>query len=160
MKMDDEGSLMIEMSLITPVLIGVVFVVINLFVIVMNYSVAAGEAYTVLYNREEYILLGGADDTQTAESVIRTNVEEKTTFAGQVEARSYMTDTGAIEHGAMASAVLGICVNEVSYTERSPGIGQFVDENKKSKKVETMREIRNTGNNLRRWQSYGKLLSE
>ena len=33
-KMDDEGSLMIEMSLITPVLIGVVFVVINLFVIV------------------------------------------------------------------------------------------------------------------------------
>ena len=54
MKMDDEGSLMIEMSLITPVLIGVVFVVINLFVIVMNYSVAAGEAYTVLYNREEY----------------------------------------------------------------------------------------------------------
>lgn len=61
--MDDEGSLMIEMSLITPVLIGVVFVVINLFVIVMNYSVAAGEAYTVLYNREEYILLGGADDT-------------------------------------------------------------------------------------------------
>lgn len=41
-KMDDEGSLMIEMSLITPVLIGVVFVVINLFVIVMNYSVAAG----------------------------------------------------------------------------------------------------------------------
>ena len=47
-KMDDEGSLMIEMSLITPVLIGVVFVVINLFVIVMNYSVAAGEAYTCL----------------------------------------------------------------------------------------------------------------
>ena len=130
MKMDDEGSLMIEMSLITPVLIGVVFVVINLFVIVMNYSVAAGEAYTVLYNREEYILLGGADDTQTAESVIRTNVEEKTTFAGQVEARSYMTDTGAIEHGAMAGAVLGICVNEVSYTERYPRIGQFVDEKK------------------------------
>ena len=92
MKMDDEGSLMIEMSLITPVLIGVVFVVINLFVIVMNYSVAAGEAYTVLYNREEYILLGDADDTQTAESVIRTNVEEKTTFAVTPSGREHILD--------------------------------------------------------------------
>ena len=112
------------------------------------------------YNREEYILLGDSDDSETAENVMRANVEEKTVFAGQVEAKSYMTDKGAIEHGAMASAVLGICVNEVGYTERYPGIGQFVDENRRSKKVEAMREIRNTGNNLRRWQSYGKLLSE
>lgn len=158
--MDDKGSVIIEMCLITPVLIGVIFVAINLFVIAMNYSVAAGEAYTVLYNREEYILLGDSDDSETAENVMRVNVEEKTVFAGQVEAKSYMTDKGAIEHGAMASAVLGICVNEVGYTERYPGIGQFVDENRRSKKVEAMREIRNTGNNLRRWQSYGKLLSE
>ena len=54
--MDDKGSIIVEMCFIAPFLVGIVFVVINLFVVVMNYAVAAGEAYTVLYNREEYIL--------------------------------------------------------------------------------------------------------
>ena len=50
--MDDKGSIIVEMCFIAPFLVGIVFVVINLFVVVMNYAVAAGEAYTVLYNRE------------------------------------------------------------------------------------------------------------
>ena len=46
-----------------------------------------------------------------------------------------MTDTGAIEHGAMASAVLGICVNEVSYTERYPGLDSLWMRIKRVKKL-------------------------
>ncbi len=158
--MDDKGSIIVEMCFIAPFLVGIVFVVINLFVVVMNYAVAAGEAYTVLYNREEYILVGDAGDSATAERVMTDNVENGITFAGQVDAKSYMTDEGFFEHGAVADSVLGVCVNEISYTEKYPGISYVVKDDGRRKTVTAKREIRNTGNNLRRWQTYGKLLSE
>lgn len=79
--MDDKGSVIVEMCLVMPILIGVVFVVINLFVVVMNYSIAAGEAYTVLYNREEYILLGDSDYSDTAEKSYGRKMFEITQYS-------------------------------------------------------------------------------
>ena len=88
------------------------------------------------------------------------NVENGITFAGHVDAKSYMTDEGFFEHGAVADSVLGVCVNEISYTEKYPGISYVVKDDGRRKTVTAKREIRNTGNNLRRWQTYGKLLSK
>lgn len=158
--MDDKGSVIVEMCLVMPILIGVVFVVINLFVAVMNYSIATGEAYTVLYNREEYILLGDSDYSDTAEKVMEENVRDNTVFTEDVEAATLMVDEGLVEHGAAADPVLGICENRISYTEKYPGIDILINESSRKKDVAAKREIRNTSNNLRRWQMYGEVLSE
>ena len=158
--MDDKGSIIVEMCLVMPILIGVVFVVINLFVVVMNYSIAAGEAYTVLYNREEYILVGDSDYSDTAEKVMKENVQDNTVFTEDVEAGVSMVDEGLTEHGAAADSVLGICENKISYIEKYPGIDILINENSRKKDVTAKREIRNTSNNLRRWQMYGEVLSE
>ena len=50
--MDDNGSIVLEMCLITPILVCAVFVVMNMLFIAFNHAAASGEAYLVLYNRE------------------------------------------------------------------------------------------------------------
>lgn len=52
--MDDNGSIVLEMCLITLILVCAVFVVMNMLFIAFNHAAASGEAYLVLYNREEY----------------------------------------------------------------------------------------------------------
>ena len=52
--MDDNGSIVLEMCLITPILVCAVFVVMNMLFIAFNHAAASGEAYLVLYNREEF----------------------------------------------------------------------------------------------------------
>lgn len=166
--MDNRGSIIVEMCFVAPVLVGVLFVAINMLLIVMNQSVAAGEAYSVLYNREEYILagdrtgdrIGDIEDTDTAERVMTENAGDQLVFSEDVKARAYMTDESVRRHGATAAPVLGTCVNEITYTEGYPGISALVNEKNRTKTVKAKREIRNTSNNLRRWQAYGKLLSE
>ena len=51
--MDDNGSIVLEMCLITPILVCAVFVVMNMLFIAFNHAAASGEAYLVLYNRED-----------------------------------------------------------------------------------------------------------
>ena len=75
--MDDNGSIVLEMCLITPILVCAVFVVMNMLFIAFNHAAASGEAYLVLYNREEYrINESGEGDTDSAEKAMSTNVSE------------------------------------------------------------------------------------
>ena len=75
--MDDNGSIVLEMCLITLILVCAVFVVMNMLFIAFNHVAASGEAYLVLYNREEYrINESGEGDTDSAEKAMSTNVSE------------------------------------------------------------------------------------
>ena len=88
--MDDNGSIVLEMCLITPILVCAVFVVMNMLFIAFNHAAASGEAYLVLYNREEYrINESGEGDTDSAEKAMSTNVSETVICADGVNGHEW-----------------------------------------------------------------------
>ena len=64
-KKDDRGTIVIEMCIIMPIVITVIFVVINMMIVQLNNGIATGEAYHVVCNRERYMSGSGnsAEDT-------------------------------------------------------------------------------------------------
>ena len=136
--MDDNGSIVLEMCLITPILVCAVFVVINK-------ATASGEEYLVLYNREEYrINESGEGDTDSAEKAMSTNVSETVICADGVNAEMAMNGKNLVA--------------EITYRESFPGIQILIDDGRCDRKTAARQEIRDVGNELRRWQEYGKLL--
>ncbi len=59
--MGNKGSIVVEMCLLTPILVCMMFVIINMLILAMNYSISTGETYTILYSRKEYMLDGDED---------------------------------------------------------------------------------------------------
>ena len=49
-------------------------------------------------------------------------------------------------------------VAEITYRESFPGIQILIDDGRCDRKTAARQEIRDVGNELRRWQEYGKLL--
>ena len=49
-KKDDRGTIVIEMCIIMPIVITVIFVVINMMIVQLNNGIATGEAYHVIGN--------------------------------------------------------------------------------------------------------------
>ena len=144
--MDDNGSIVLEMCLITPILVCAVFVVMNMLFIAFNHAAASGEAYLVLYNREEYrIDESGEGDTDSAERAMSTNVSEAVICADDVDAEMSMKGKDM--------------VSEITYRESFPGIRILIDDDRRDRKISVRQEIRDVGNELRRWQEYGELLS-
>ena len=47
--MDDNGSIVLEMCLITPILVCAVFVVMNMLFIAFNHAAASGEALSLIH---------------------------------------------------------------------------------------------------------------
>lgn len=143
--MDDNGSIVLEMCLITPILVCAVFVVMNMLFIAFNHAAALGEAYLVLYNREEYrINESGEGDTDSAEKAMSTNVSETVICADGVNAEMAMNGNNLVA--------------EITYRESFPGIQILIDDGRCDRKTAARQEIRDVGNELRRWQEYGKLL--
>lgn len=143
--MDDNGSIVLEMCLITPILVCAVFVVMNMLFIAFNHAAASGKAYLVLYNREEYrINESGEGDTDSAEKAMSTNVSETVICADGVNAEMAMNGKDLVA--------------EITYRESFPGIQILIDDGRCDRKTAARQEIRDVGNELRRWQEYGKLL--
>lgn len=104
-----------------------------------------GEAYLVLYNREEYrINESGEGDTDSAEKAMSTNVSETVICADGVNAEMAMNGKNLVA--------------EITYRESFPGIQILIDDGRCDRKTAARQEIRDVGNELRRWQEYGKLL--
>ena len=107
--MDDNGSIVLEMCLITPILVCAVFVVMNMLFIAMS-----------------------------------TNVSETVICADGVNAEMAMNGKNLVA--------------EITYRESFPGIQILIDDGRCDRKTAARQEIRDVGNELRRWQEYGKLL--
>lgn len=77
-KKDDRGTIVIEMCIIMPIVITVIFVVINMMIVQLNNGIATGEAYHVVCNRERYMSGSGnsAEDTlnQALDQMVRPSM--------------------------------------------------------------------------------------
>ena len=70
--MGNKGSVVVEMCLVAPILICVIFVVMNMFILAMNSGISEGESRVVLYNRQEYMIdENGEGNTGMAENVMK-----------------------------------------------------------------------------------------
>lgn len=157
--MNNRGSVVIEMCLIAPILVGVMFVVINVLILAMNTGIAEGEMYSVLYNKEEYYMsVDGEGDTDMAASVLVQHLNNGMCMVDNVSVDACMKENkSAVLSGA---AVKGNWNIQVSYKEDTPGVQMLINDGVVQKMVAVSQEIRNTASNLRRWQAYGELLSD
>ena len=78
-KKDDRGTIVIEMCIIMPIVITVIFVVINMMIVQLNNGIATGEAYHVVCNRERYMSGSGnsAEDTLNQGNTDRKNKKKE-----------------------------------------------------------------------------------
>ena len=162
--MDNKGSTVVELCLIAPILVCTVFVVINMLILTMNYSIGTGEAYTVLYSREEYMVDGGedraAEEAESMDGDIEADMQGMLIYAGNVCAKSEFVSGSGGGAGLLAGGASGEFMASISYEQTVPGMFAFDASGRMTKNVEAREEVRNVGSNLRRWQIYGELLSD
>ncbi|MGN0396380.1 MAG: TadE/TadG family type IV pilus assembly protein [Coprococcus sp.] len=156
---EDTGSIVIEMCFIAPILIGAVLFSISLFLVVMNKSIAMGELYEALYGKEMYLLDYGTD----YKTVIKANIEN---CAGRQMALADNIDVNISENrndGTLINNMEGFDKGEfkisMNYENMCKGIIMLPDSSFETG-YEARQEIRDTSNNLRRWQIYGNELSD
>ncbi len=153
------GSIIIEMCFIAPILIGVIFFFISLFMILMNKGIAMGEAYKTLYTKEAFILDSGQAYKSDMESEIESNVNQMMKLAEgiTVEIKENRKSNCVIHN--LESFHVGEFAIKVSYENIMKGvIGQ--GNNVLKDGYEARQEIRDTSNQLRRWQIFGNQLSD
>lgn len=158
--MNDKGSLVVEMSLITPVLLGCVFFAINIFIMQMNSGHALGKAYSVLYTKSEYgISRNGEGDTAEAEAALQEAADVMMSVKN-IETQISYVKTASEKPTVVADGVQGEYEVRVSYTDEMTGVGSLIKDSEKRATHVAKQEIRDTAGNLRRWQVYGQLLSK
>lgn len=162
--MGNKGSIVVEMCLLTPILVCMMFVIINMLILAMNYSMSTGEAYTILYSRKEYMLDGDkdrvSDEVDSINGDMKADIQEMLIYSENICADSKFTADGTEGFGLLTGAVSGEFMASVSYDQMVPGMFVFDGGGRLTKSAEARQEVRNVGSNLRRWQIYGELLSD
>lgn len=157
----NNGQITIEMCFIMPLVTGIVFLALYVFIFVMNRGVAAGEIYTVLYTKEAY--LKGQEDISkdTVESVLQSELIDRLSkemhMANNINVEIDMESAGGIL-GNDGSA--GYISAEVNDTMDCAGLFMLISDTDLSDSIYGRQEIRDTSNNLRRWQIYGQVLQD
>lgn len=157
-KNSNEGSIIIEMCFIAPFLVGTIFFCIGLFVDVMNKSIAMGETYNALYTKEAYILNSEQNYISDIESEIENHANQMMKLVEKitVEIKENKKNNTVINN--LKTFGGGEFSIKVSYENILKGVIMLEDKVDKDK-YEAKQEIRDTSNNLRRWQIYGNKLS-
>lgn len=156
---ENNGSVIIEMCFIAPVLIGVVFLCISLFFVVMNKSIAIGETYASLYTKEAYILVSGQSYISDIKSEIESRAKQIMGFAGNINAEIKENKKSNTLINNLKPFDEGVFAIEISYENILKGV--IILKNKSCMdRYEAKQEIRDTSSNLRRWQMYGYSFSD
>ncbi|MBP3327018.1 MAG: hypothetical protein J6L77_11430 [Coprococcus sp.] len=153
------GSIIIEMCFIAPILIGVIFLFISLFMIRMNKGIAMGEAYQSLYTKEAFMIHSGQTYKPDMESELESNANQMMKLAKgiTVEIKENRKRNNVIHN--LESFHVGEFAIKISYENIMKGvIGQGDHALRDS--YEARQEIRDTSNQLRRWQIFGDQLSD
>ncbi|HAB87895.1 MAG TPA: hypothetical protein DCE60_02595 [Coprococcus sp.] len=153
-KKDDRGTIVIEMCIIMPIVITVIFVVINMMIVQLNNGIATGEAYHVVCNRERYMSGSGNSAEDTLNQALDQMVRPSMQHLDELETSVRFRPSG----NALLSGITGTIDAVIKYEELHPGIGLLTDKKATQRKVKIEKEIRDISNNLRRWQLYGKTL--
>lgn len=156
---ENKGQITIEMCFIMPVVVGIVFFAIFMFIHVMNRGIAAGEIYTVLYTKEAY-LLGQGDMTEEnikdiLQAEISNSLSESMHFVQTIDVEVDMKSSGGI---FSSYAEPGYISGQVTCSMDCKGLFMILSDTLISDRIYGKQELRDTSNNLRRWQIYGKVL--
>lgn len=147
------GSIALEMCFVGPIVICVVFFAINLFVICVNDAITMGIAYSTMYTKEMYI----ASDEDIS-SVMKTDMEDDMTMASDLEVNAWFDEapgaTGPVQN--LKGFKSGDYKFSLSYSTECPGMFQVLNKGSMKGERTGAQEIRDTSNNLRRWQMYGE----
>ena len=153
MEKGNTGSIIVEMCVLMPIVITIVFVAINMMFMQINRAAARGEAYAITYNKESCIAgqVGAGDE-----------ILEQRIFQSLSECMNNLDELEISVAEDKESRKLFYSVRKrktvVKYEENHLGIGLLIDKKVSQNKIKLEEEIRDTGNNLRRWQLYGKEL--
>lgn len=156
---ENKGQITIEMCFIMPMAAGVVFMAIYLFMHVMNRGIASGEIYTILYTKEAY-LLGQEDMTEESikdilQSELSNNLSNSLHLVKAIDVEVNMESAGGI---ISSYTEPGFISGQVSCNMDCKGLFMLVSDTLLSDRIYGKQELRDTSNNLRRWQIYGKIL--
>lgn len=158
----NKGSSVVELCLIFPIIIWTVFFVIYLFIGELNQGIAIGNAYEKLYNRETYIYnnSGQAVFEEVLEEHIESDLRNRMSFLEGLEVSTdFIREGNSVFHNLEGLKAGNLQVT-VSYETLYPGISKLVEDPVVHKSITSRQEIRDTANNLRRWQLYGQILSD
>lgn len=158
----DAGSITVEMCLIFPIVVWSVFFVIYLFVGELNRGAATGEVYEKLYNREAYIFYNNGQGV--FEEVLKENIDlalkQSIAFLGNLETTVVFNNSDHQVLHNLEQFYAGNLQISVWYEEQFPGISYMIKDTDAGQTITGSQEIRDTSNNLRRWQIYGQVLSD
>lgn len=152
--MGDKGYMVVEMSLIAPVLLGVVFVVIHFALLLMNRGIVTGKLYSTLYSQN--ITDKDEELPCNMERSVEGYLVESLTCAGSVTVSGYWEESPNYIADVTANT---LCI-KADYVHDSVGTGLVIAEGKREQTQILKRIIPDVGFNLRRWQVYGELLSK
>lgn len=158
-EMDNNGAAVVEICIIAPLLVCVIFFIINIMLIMVDESIITGDAYLTLYNSYEYNISEYGDyDCAAMESEFMTAMET-VPYVGDIQTDVEWNDGGIIGDlfGGAADGQLSI---GVEYDIDVPGGRLLLQGGKNRRSVVVDREIRDTSGNLRRWQRIGELSAE
>lgn len=158
----EEGSFVVELCLLFPMLLGVIFLFIDLFLIAINDGMAAGELYTKLYNKETYIL--GSTSQSSMEERLETDIlaelEDTMRLVQTFDVSVDFISTGDHYISNLNGFQTGNLKISIDYEASCPGIFTLIKFPFMDRSIMGCQEIRDTSNNLRRWQLYGQILSD
>jgi hypothetical protein len=126
--------------------------------VLINNGAALGNMYMVLYNKENYIQNTENTDVQDVlEENISENVEDTLCFISNLKVEVSIENTkGNNVIGNTESILKG----KVYFDKSNYGIAAFGQNKVTGYTYCGQEEIRDTADNLRRWQLYGEVLSE
>jgi hypothetical protein len=160
--MNNKGSAVVEMCIIGPVLIFIVFAAIDILIEVMNRGIVQGEMYSALYNKENYISdnASGISWKADEENIVSDNLAQSIIFVNGLR-----VDLNIKENKNSFAEISNIAEAKniklkVAYSTRKYGIPYFTGDASERHSLYVCEEIRDTSNNLRRWQIYGEILSD
>jgi hypothetical protein len=160
-KENNRGSMAVEMSLIMPIIVCVVFLLINIFLFTINSGMSQGDMYVMLYTKEQYVLDDeNADLCETAAKNLREALEEGTYMTSDIKANMKSSEKSVVKELLSAQANTQEFEVNLSYSENLVGTGLVLNGNSRQLQMQAKQEVRDTGKNLRRWQIYGGLLSD
>ena len=116
-----------------------------------------GIAYSTMYTKEVYIASG-----EDLSSVMQADMENDMTMASDLEVKALFDETPGI--AGPIQNVKGFKSGDyrfsLSYSTDCPGMFMVSKNSSSRREREGAQEIRDTSNNLRRWQMYGEEYSQ
>lgn len=148
----NKGSMTIELCFIMPMVICVIFVAVNMMFLLMNKSVIQCEMYWALYGKEAYI-----EESDVVVDAINEVVAEKLDsgllFSENVRVETDIEEVGKINSIAGCEGTR-IAIS-TRYQPKQIGMMGNLSGEKEEYALKISTDIRNTADNLRRWQLYG-----